>query len=270
MSAQSTSTSGIIRNEAAKPHVVAVMNRLANKLKPSLCQVIYNNCHGTGALIALPISISQTVKSFVTCHHVLGSNDPAEIYKMKLIFESESMKMVRLVPEWYSLVWNSSDQYYDVTVIEFNEQGTAALNKLGAEFLLVDKPFVGQRVVMFQYPDNDLLPNVELSFDANIIESITKCDEINKINYIIYHIGAEGGSSGSPILTYDCKVVGVHRRRVKSQPTSVASITHGINVESKPTLEQTLGFERHASDITQVITAFAAYRSRCKLLDLSR
>lgn len=247
MSSSSQYTQEIVRevNEGARALPVEMITRLNKELEGSLCMVQNKKRQGTGALVALPLTNSETVNTFVTCNHVLGSNDRSEIHKMKLVFTAAKMKMVRILPEWYSRVWNSSEQYYDATIIEFNAIGTDALHHLGAKFLAVDKPLVGQRVVMFQYPKG------ELSLDGNIIESITVIDGINQI---MYHIGADDGSSGSPILTYEGKVVGVHRRRIEPSV--------------KPTNDP-LGFERHAIDINQMIDAFVEDRFRCQFLILN-
>lgn len=223
-------------NEGGKPLSLKVSNRLQKELEAALCLVLYNNIQGTGALVTFPVSNGVTANSFITCKHVLGTNDRSEIKNMTLQFEAERMKLVRILPDWIYRVWNSSQEYYDATIIEFNETGTQSLLSIGAKFLSVDKPLVNQRVVMFQYPSG------ELSLDGNIIERINGYE-------VMYHIGADNGSSGSPLLTHDGKVVGMHRRRVEREGTLAA-----------------LGDERHASDINYIINAYALKRLRFYLI----
>lgn len=221
-------------NEGATAIPVQVLAFLLEFLKPSICKVAVKNSQGTGSLVAFPLHDTSFAKSFVTCSHVLGSNDRFEIYNAKLQFEVEQMKLIRIRPEWILHVWNSSEQFFDATIIEFNSLGVDEMEKRGAKFLKITKPEIGQQVIMLQYP------NGVYSLDGNHIEEINGYE-------IMYHLGADNGSSGSPLVTYGGDVVGVHRRRDESR--------------QRP-LNDPLPYRRYGSHILKLKDAYLKERRR--------
>lgn len=250
--------------EAADPLHLEVLDRLYPKIQRSICKVLNKDSQGTGGLVALRISNGNTAYSFVTCNHVLGSNDSVEIYNTTLQFYASRERpalveppCVKIKPEWIYFVWNSSDQYFDSTVIEFNEIGRNALFAMGAEFLDVTEPFAGQEVIMFGYASG------KLGVDHNVIE---KLDEYK----IVYHMGAKNGSSGSPILTQTGEIVGVHRLRIEHAQQVPANQTQTLQTQASQTSQvqlpqvpiDPLGNERQGSNIMKMIKAFSKERSR--------
>ena len=133
--------------------------------------------------------------------------------------------------------WTSSQAHLDATVIELSDEAAAELIKLGAKFLRVADAKPGDKVVMVQYPKG------RLSLAFNVIESLEDYE-------LRYHIGGDVGSSGSPVLNWECRALGLHRRREMEVDTTAAA-------KNDP-----LGATRFASNIRAIADAFFDDRRR--------
>ena len=109
--------------------------------------------------------------------------------------------------------------------------------RLGAKFLRVADAKPGDKVVMVQYPKG------RLSLAFNVIETLEDYE-------LRYHIGGDVGSSGSPVLNWDCRALGLHRRRETEVDSASAS-------KNDP-----LGATRFASNIHAIADAFFDDRRR--------
>lgn len=111
--------------------------------------------------------------------------------------------------------------------------------KLGAKFLRVADAKPGDKVVMVQYPKG------RLSLAFNVIETLEDYE-------LRYHIGGDVGSSGSPVLNWECRALGLHRRRELEVDASAAA-----GATNDP-----LGATRFASNIRAIADAFFDDRRR--------
>ena len=109
--------------------------------------------------------------------------------------------------------------------------------RLGAKFLRVADAKPGDKVVMVQYPKG------RLSLAFNVIESLEDHE-------LRYHIGGDKGSSGSPILNWDCRALGLHRRSELEMDSAAPSKT------------DPLGPTRVGSNIRAICDAFFDDRRR--------
>lgn len=217
--------------------------RMNRELSSSLCRVDHLRTQGTGALVNLRRNNEPDIWTFMTCNHVVPTVDTAELCALELYFTNPKLGTLFIQPDWIRFAWTHSVQRLDVTVVEFTPNAFQYLQEKGAVFLNIEEPHEGNKVALFQFPKGTW------SLAFNVIESFSED------NQIMYHIGADDGSSGSPVVKWStagtpASVVGVHRRR------------QGTPEGEHPKSNDPLGYKRFGSNIINIYEKFMQERSR--------
>ena len=146
---------------------------------------------GTAALYEL----TEGVFAAATNNHVLPVTG-AE-FLIRIVFTFEGLGPITLSKDEINCCTTSKE--LDATVVELTEQCVKRLQQLGAKFIRLTTAREGDKIAMAQYPQG------QFSFDKGAIEEI-------KDNELYYYLGGAPGSSGSPILLWDYKAIGMHKQ----------------------------------------------------------
>ena len=186
------------------------LERLCLGPKYGVFKVVYHgpkcNQQGTGAFYEALDGKAIMHPMFITCNHVLSTSSRNEI--TNVIFESEanlSLNRFQLKKEQIFRCWTNF--ILDVTIIELTATGEQFLREIGGKFIQIGQPKLDDRIALFQFPKG------EFKFaNGTILEM--------KNSKIMYRIATGRGSSGSPILNWNCEAVGIHNEGgISNDPT---------------------------------------------------
>ena len=169
-----------------------------NSARKSVCKVkpVHKN-QGTGAFYKV-VDLNDIDRFiFMTCNHVLPTNSINEI--SQAILEFEDIQQLRSFSfNKTDVKYNWTTKIYDATIIEISI-GVANLYKhYGVKFLKVGQHTAGNEVAILQYPKG------RFGIAHGIINHINGND-------VFYQIGTAPGSSGSPLLNWNCKALAMHK-----------------------------------------------------------
>ena len=148
--------------------------------------------------------MANGVFGLMTNNHVMPRIDPQ--FVCGSIINFKGFGQLVLTPHDIRCVTTSAE--LDATVIELTDKCVSTLKQRNAQFLKITSAQLGNQVAMVQYP------NGEFSFDKGIIHDIN--------GYILhYYIAGDPGSSGSPILLWDLRAIGLHSGRVSDNDKEI-------------------------------------------------
>ena len=186
--------------------------------KYSICQIEYNiknNINekviffGTGFLVKLPIPMmNEPLYGLMTNNHVLGLNHFENNFEFKIIFKSIDTEYTVKINE---MCFIFTCELIDVTFIQFQNP---LIKKIHEENFLdcnIKNCKINDIIYSIQYPKGE-----NLEFAHGYIE------DINGFDYF-HSSSTDEGSSGSPLLNNDLKVVGIHKAKRKSENVNVAT-----------------------------------------------
>ena len=189
-----------------------VKNIMNSDIDKCVCKIITKIKTGTGFFCVVP---QKYIKILITNNHVIDKTFLDNEYKLNYSItenNNEIYKEINLKKERYKL----TDEILDFTIIEILEEDNIN-NYLEIKFINNNKYNINDQIFSIQYPKGE-----ELNYAHGKI--IGKQD-----NYLIYDVGARGGSSGSPIiLMNNSKIIGLHKGYLKDIPIK---INIGIPIE---------------------------------------
>ena len=151
---------------------------------------------GTGALYQ---AVDQNLRNrffIMTCNHVLPTTSLREITQTIFEFEEiQQMSSILLRKTDVKFAWTSKQ--FDATVIELSPEVKDLYSSFGAQFLIIGDVKIHVEVALLQYPLGTL------SIAHGDIEGLSDTD-------VFYRIGTAPGSSGSPLLTWNCVALAMH------------------------------------------------------------
>ena len=151
---------------------------------------------GTGAFYEVVDGNGIDRFIFMTCNHVLPTNSLNEI--SQAILEFEDIQQLRSFSFNNDVKYIWTTKIYDATIIEISPHVATLYKHYGVKFLKVGQLTVANEVAILQYPKGrfGIAPGV--------------IDHING-NDVYYQIGTAPGSSGSPLLNWDCTALAMHK-----------------------------------------------------------
>ena len=180
---------------------------IGQQKEKSICKIMKNdNPIGTGFLCYI-IGEYKKRKALITAYHVLGEEDLKIGNEIKLIFNDNKEKTIKL-EDSRRIYANEKD---DITIIEIIDKDNLNKNIIlelddsiynNTDF----KKFEDKSIYILHYPKG-----MFSSFSDGVMGKIE--------NNIIYHkVATEHGSSGAPILNLDTlRVIGIHQAYDKEE-----------------------------------------------------
>ena len=177
------------------------------QMKKCICKIKLDNKQGTGFFCKIPFpDQSKMLTVFITDNHIIDKN---QLYK-----NSEKIKIdIKEELEIKEIELNNRMKYtneeYDVTIIEIKEEDNIK-NYLKLDDSIINdienninknRDYINETIYIIQYPEN------KLSVSYGILNEIY---EDKKYNFN-HKCSTRGGSSGSPILNINNKLIGIHK-----------------------------------------------------------
>ena len=189
--------------------------KIIEQMNNCICKIKINKKQSTGFFCKIPFPNKINMKKIlITNNHIINKelldNKNTQI---ELSIEKESKS------KWINLKdrLKYTNKYYDITIIELKESDNInnyleldeqiindiivnIHNKKGNDNII----YINQTVYIIQYPESDL--SVSYGTILNI--------SIDKNNEFIHNCSTKNGSSGSPILNLNNKVIGIHKEHI--------------------------------------------------------
>ena len=169
----------------------------------SICKIMKNeNPIGTGFLCYVIGEYKNKRKALITAYHVLGKEDLKIGNEIKLVFNDNKEKIIKL-EDSRRIYANEID---DITIIEILDNDNLNKNIL----LELDDSIYNTNINFKNYEDKSIYI---LHYPQGMFANFS-CGVIKKIenNTISHSCATEHGSSGAPILNLDTlKVIGIHQ-----------------------------------------------------------
>ena len=180
---------------------------LLNQMKKDICKFKIGNNQGTGFFCKIPFPNKENMLPvFITNNHLIGEdllNDEDEKIYIKTK-ENNEMKNIS-----FNNRMKYTNKEYDVTIIEIKEKNEIddymELDERILKDIIDNKnenvDYIDETIYIIQYPEG------KLSVSYGILNEIY---EDKKYNFL-HKCCTKGGSSGSPILNTNNKIIGIHK-----------------------------------------------------------
>ena len=184
--------------------------KIIEQMEKSICKFKIEEEQGTGFFCKIPYpNKNNMLKVFITNNHLI--NDILLYHEnSKITLDIKSEKEPKIINLNNRLKYTNIE--YDVTIIEIKDNDNInSFLKLDKNLIMDiennlnmnnnNKEFIDKTIYIIQYPEG------ELSVSYGILESIY---EDKKYNFN-HKCSTRGGSSGSPILNINNKIIGIHK-----------------------------------------------------------
>jgi len=192
------------------PNVISYecTKNIMRQMERNICKIYIDNIQGTGFFCKIPFpNKEKMLPVFITNNHIIDKNIfNQENIKIHLdIKEEESIKEIILNKNRLKY----TNEEYDITIIEIKDEDNIN-NYLELDDIIMndiltqknyDKEYIKETIYIIQYPDN------KLSVSYGILDKICE-DKAYNFNH---KCSTSGGSSGSPILNLNNKLIGIHK-----------------------------------------------------------
>ena len=182
--------------------------KIMEQMTKNICKIKIGQNQGTGFFCKIPFpDINNMHTVFITNNHVID-----EYYLMKK--DAKIQLDIKEETDKIEMNLNNRLKYtneeYDITIIEIKEEDNIK-NYLELDNIIINdilknknqnKEYEDKTIYIIQYPKG------ELSVSYGILSKIT----LDKSYNFNHKCGIEKGSSGSPILTLNNKIIGIHKK----------------------------------------------------------
>ena len=181
--------------------------KIKEQMERNICKINIGNSQGTGFFTKIPFpDLNNMLPVFITNNHII---DNEILYKNDIkikidIYDELDIKEIDL---------NNRIKYtnkeYDITIIEIKKEDKIN-NYLELDEIIINdiinninknKIYINETIYIIQYPEN------KLSVSYGILENIYMDKKYN----FNHKCSTKGGSSGSPILNINNKIIGIHK-----------------------------------------------------------
>lgn len=173
--------------------VFEIARKSVCKVKPA------HKDQGTGAFFEESDCNAEIRFLFMTCNHVLPTNSLKEISQAIIEFED--------IQQMTNYSWNNdikqvkyiwTSRLFDATVIEISSDLANLFKSYGVRFLKIGQVTAKVQVAILQYP------NGKFGIAHGEIDHMNGHD-------VFYQIATAPGSSGSPLLDWNCNALAMHK-----------------------------------------------------------
>ena len=180
--------------------------KIIEQMEKGICKINIGQSQGTGFFCKIPFpDMNNMLPVFITNNHIINQELLyKEDVKIKIdIKEETEIKEIEL---------NNRIKYtnkeYDITIIEIKEKDNINYFLELDDIIINDiinninknKEYINETIYIIQYPENKLSVSYGILFDIN-----------EKYNFN-HKCCTKGGSSGSPILNMNNKIIGIHKQ----------------------------------------------------------
>ena len=184
--------------------------KIIEQMEKCICKINIGNEQGTGFFCKIPFpDKNHMIPVFMTNNHLINENAKAE-ENIKIKIKEE--KITRKINLNKRLFYTNKD--YDITIIELKENEISNYLELDEDILNeiinnddLNEDYIDKTIYIIQYPEG------ELSVSYGILDKIY---EDKKYNFN-HKCSTRGGSSGSPILYKNNKLIGIHKEGHNNQ-----------------------------------------------------
>ena len=180
---------------------------IIDQMEQNICKINIGNVQGTGFFCEIPFPDKNNMfPVFITNNHIINEK---LLYDEKAVIEIEIKYDGKKKLYLYDRM-KYTNKDYDITIIEIkNSDGITSFLQLDDAIInnMINNKnknelYINKTLYIIQYP------NGKLSVSYGTLETI-----INEEKYNFLHkCSTKGGSSGSPILNLNNKIIGIHRQ----------------------------------------------------------
>ena len=191
------------------PNIISYecMKKIMEQMERNICKINIGKNQGTGFFCKIPFpNQNKLLPVFITNNHIIN-NDILNKENMKIELDIKGEDNIK------EIILNNRMKYtnkeYDITIIEIKEEDNIK-NYLELDDIIINdiinnknknKGYINETIYIIQYPEN------KLSVSYGILDKIYE-DKIYNFNH---KCSTKGGSSGSPILNINNKIIGIHK-----------------------------------------------------------
>ena len=181
--------------------------KIKEQMERNICKINIGNSQGTGFFTKIPFpDLNNMLPVFITNNHIINNELLyKEDIKIKIdIYDESDNKEINLNNRM-----KYTDEEYDITIIEIKKEDNIN-NYLELDEIIINdiinninknKIYINETIYIIQYPEN------KLSVSYGILENIYMDKKYN----FNHKCSTKGGSSGSPILNINNKLIGIHK-----------------------------------------------------------
>eukprot|EP00833_Pecoramyces_ruminatium_P010071 jgi/Orpsp1_1/1184103/evm.model.c7180000088024.1 len=209
--------------ESSKFHSVEMTSKIIDIAKKSICLIEFeesgNVIKGTGFLIRLPIPTEEnSMFGLITNNHILNSK---HLKHNKSYMININNKQYKINIDKENFIFTS--ELIDITFIQLIDEKLIKNQEL--DFMI---PNINNNMIN---ESNKLITIIQYPHGKGPYFSEGYITNISGFNYF-HTISTRKGSSGSPLITKDMKVIGIHKSSIKNKNINVATkysvIEHAI------------------------------------------
>ena len=182
--------------------------KIIEQMEKNVCKIKIDDFQATGFFCKIPFpDKAHTLPTLITNNHVINND---------LLNKKDSILSIKIKAEQDYKIINLdkrikfTNKNYDTTIIEIKEtdeiKNYLELDDKIIENILNDKnnnsEFIDETIYVLQYPKG------KLGVSFGILDSIPSEKKYN----FFHKCSTEGGSSGSPILNSNNKLIGIHKK----------------------------------------------------------
>ena len=189
--------------------------KILEQMNNCICKIKINNKQATGFFCKIPFPNKKNMKKvLITNNHIINQDLLYNNYTQIELSIKEYSKMISINLKDRLKYTN---KVYDITIIELKENDNINNYLELDDFILDDivtnidnikenynKDYINQTIYIIQYPES------ELSVSYGVLSNISD----DKDNEFIHNANTKEGSSGSPILNMNNKIIGIHKEHI--------------------------------------------------------
>jgi len=191
------------------PNVISYecTKKIMEQMSKNICKIKIGEEQGTGFFCKIPFpDINNMLSVFITNNHIINDERLYE-NNLKININIEEENEIREINLNNRIKYTNEE--YDITIIEIKENDNIK-NYLELDDKIIEdilynnnknNKYIDDTIYIIQYPEG------KLSVSYGILNSIY---EDKKYNFI-HKCSTKGGSSGSPILNINNKIIGIHK-----------------------------------------------------------
>ena len=180
---------------------------IIDQMEQNICKIKVGSIQGTGFFCEIPFPDKNNMfPVFITNNHIINEKLLyAENAVIEIEIKYDGIKKLNLNNRY-----KYTNKEYDITIIEIKNTDDI-ISFLQLDDTIINniiknenknELYINKTLYIIQYP------NGKLSVSYGTLETI-----LNEKKYYFYHkCSTKGGSSGSPILNLDNKIIGIHRQ----------------------------------------------------------